>query len=356
MTLTEVSYYSRRLLPFGIIVFLFMMIFYYLIKLMFVYMDANRVVQVIYNPVFGKLTPLEIKNASSSAGIDFNFDTIEGKPVTATESARVYFMPETETKLGFKQKIKTMARVANIDSENIRHKLTNLDAVYEDGLSTMSINISTYNFTYEYNFQQNADLFQNVEQIVQSTAEESAKEFLKQVDRYPSELAQGQTKSIYFGYDPQTNAMQVVDKAEKANLIEIDFFRPELNSFSIVSPKFFNSQNYVLLANQGGNYRVLRSQIKFYERSDQQIGLYPVISGDLAYQKLKDGKGIVVSNPNSSQTITIKNMFMAYFDPDTYQAYLQPVYVFVGDNDFVAYVQAVSDTYIEGAVAEQTSQ
>ncbi|MEI6533375.1 MAG: hypothetical protein WCO06_06050 [Candidatus Roizmanbacteria bacterium] len=319
-------------------------------------MDANRVVQIMYNPVFGKLTPLEIKNASSSAGIDFILDTIEGKPVTATEAAKVYFIPEPETKLGFKQKIKTMAKVVNIDSETIRHKLTNLDAVYEDGLSTMSINISNYNFKYEYNFQQNPDMFQQTAPIEQSLAEQSAKELFTQLDRYPTELAQGQSQPIYFIYDPLNNAMQVTDRPEKANLIEIDYFRPEINSFSIVSPKFFNSQNFALIANQEGIYRVLRAQIKFFEKSDQQVGLYPVITGDEAFQKLKDGKALIISNPNNSQSVTIKNMFMAYFDPDTYQQYLQPVYVFVGDNDFVAYVQAVSDSYIEGAIVDKPSQ
>jgi hypothetical protein len=54
---------------------------------------------------------------------------------------------------------------------------------------------------------------------------------------------------------------------------------------------------------------------------------------------------VVNGRPNQAN-ITIKKMFLAYYDPDEYQPYLQPVYVFVGDNDFVGYVPAVEDALL----------
>jgi hypothetical protein len=39
-------------------------------------------------------------------------------------------------------------------------------------------------------------------------------------------------------------------------------------------------------------------------------------------------------------------MFLAYYDPDIYQEYLQPVYVFVGEPNFIAYVPAISNEYL----------
>ena len=38
-------------------------------------------------------------------------------------------------------------------------------------------------------------------------------------------------------------------------------------------------------------------------------------------------------------------MFLGYYDPDVYQEYLQPMYVFLGDNNFVAYLPAITDDY-----------
>ena len=39
-------------------------------------------------------------------------------------------------------------------------------------------------------------------------------------------------------------------------------------------------------------------------------------------------------------------MFMGYYDPDIYQGYLEPVYVFLGTDNFVAFVPAVIDEYL----------
>lgn len=41
-------------------------------------------------------------------------------------------------------------------------------------------------------------------------------------------------------------------------------------------------------------------------------------------------------------------MYLAYLIPGTYVPYIQPVYVFVGEDNFVAYVPAVLDTWVQG--------
>jgi hypothetical protein len=95
-----------------------------------------------------------------------------------------------------------------------------------------------------------------------------------------------------------------------------------------------------------GTFQVLRSQVKFFEKSLEQFGVYPLRTGDEAYVDLQQGEGIVISNPQKRKDVIIRTMFLAYFDPDEYQDYLQPVYVFVGDDNFVAYVPAVTKQYI----------
>jgi len=37
---------------------------------------------------------------------------------------------------------------------------------------------------------------------------------------------------------------------------------------------------------------------------------------------------------------------LVYLDPDFYQPYLQPVYLFLGEDQFVAYVPAVSTNHL----------
>ena len=45
--------------------------------------------------------------------------------------------------------------------------------------------------------------------------------------------------------------------------------------------------------------------------------------------------------------IIIRKIYLAYFEPATLTNYLQPVFVFEGDDNFVAYVSAVTDKYVK---------
>ena len=114
-----------------------------------------------------------------------------------------------------------------------------------------------------------------------------------------------------------------------------------------MTPKFFTSQNYLILFFDNDQEKIIRGQISFFEKSEDQKGIYPVKTGDQAWEELKNGKGMVVAGQKGVKNITIKKMSIEYLDPDVYQHYLQPVYVFIGDNDFVAYVTAVKEEYLQ---------
>lgn len=105
MSLTELSYYFRKSLPYFILFCLIFLIFFYSIKLTLIYLDSNKDVITYTNPIFGKVSLPEIPKSSSSAGLKFTLDTIEGQPVTATDTAKVYFLPQYNPRFapGFRQ-------------------------------------------------------------------------------------------------------------------------------------------------------------------------------------------------------------------------------------------------------------
>ena len=49
---------------------------------------------------------------------------------------------------------------------------------------------------------------------------------------------------------------------------------------------------------------------------------------------------------NSKDRIVIRNISLAYYDSDEPQEYLQPIFIFEGDNDFVAYLPAITGEYL----------
>ncbi len=347
MTLTEVSYYARRFLPLFIIFFLLLLILFYVFKIIFFYTFSSPTKTVYYNPAFGKINEPKLQEeASPAAGFSYTLDTVEGEPVTATESAKVYYLPAVTPKFGYREKIYLIAKILGFDTEKVKHKLVDKEAIFTDLDSELKIDISNYNFSFEQKFSKDPSIFNETLIPSRTEIENKAISFLTAVGRYPDELAKGRINLIYFAYNPQSNQMIPTQRINEANVVEVDFYRADVDGFSVVSPRYFNSQNYVVLAFNSAGYKVLRAQINFFEKSDSQIGVYPVKTGQAAFDDLKTSKAIIVSYAKDKKDIIVKKMFMAYFDPDIYQSYLQPVYVFLGDNDFVAYVPAIAANYL----------
>jgi hypothetical protein len=336
------------MLPFAIIGLFLLLIVYYIIRLLFLYIQSTpSQTSNFINPIFGNITPPKIKNASFTKPPTLVLDTIEGQPVTATESAQVYYLPPVSTKLGYRQKVNAMARQMGFNTDITGYTLVNdSEAQFRDASQEASIDITNFNFTYQYNIKDNPNIFSAAVIPVKNQIENKAVDYLVSIDNYPEELARGKTNVLYIRYDPITEQLGVVDSPEGANMVEVDFYRPDIDVYPIVSPSYFNSQNYVVMVFKSDlDATVIKSQIKHFNKSEEQVGIYPVKTGDVAWEDMKNGKGFVISSVGDMPQIKISKMFLGYLDPDIYQEYLQPVYVFLGDNNFVGYVPAIQDSY-----------
>lgn len=350
MTLTQLSEYLRKYYPYAIVGALFFFILFYSIQLVLLIVESRKPVPITINPVFNQLKRPYLSEATPSGNIKYVFDTIAGEPETATKTAKVYFLPQAETKFGYRERLYLIAKSLGFNTEASGYRLVGSLATFNEPTQKLSIDIKNFNFEYKYSMEENKAMFESASIPSRDESVSKAVEFLQKAGRYPEELAQGKTNVLYLRYNPENNSMVFVDSNTRANVVEVDFYRPDIeaqpNTIPVVSPKYFNSQNYVLLMfHADGSYKVLRSQVKFFDRSSDQVGVYPLRTGIEAYADLKAGKGYVVSGQIGPR-VTIKKMFLGYFDPDVYQEYLQPVYVFIGDDDFVAYVSAVSGEYL----------
>lgn len=352
MTLTEFSYYFRKYSPFALLGLIFLMIIFYAVKLTLVYLNpSTSQPSVVLRPVFGKIPKPQVNGSVSSKGFSYVLDTIEGVPFTATPAAKVYLIPPSSTRFSYLEKIYLMAKSFGFDTELIRHRRKDKEAIFKDEAQELSVDITNFNFTYGFKFEERLAVFDNTVIPSRDKIKNKAVEFLSLVDRYPEELAQGKTNIIYLLYDQTRKKLVPTEEINIAQAVEVDFYRPDIDGFPVVSPQYFNSQNYVVLVFYERGYKVLKAQVRFFERSFGQVGIYPIKTGEEAWKDLINGEGMVSVfrrdiSQDKEKKVFIKKMFLGYFDPDNYQEYLQPVYVFLGDN-FVAYVPAVKKEYLE---------
>lgn len=346
MTLTEISYYSRRLAPLSIIFFLVLLILFYSAKLFFVFLKLQSSPSIQTHTIFGKIKKPFIPNASSSAGLKFTLDTVEGEPVTASPAAKVIFLPPSISRFGYREKVYLTAKTIGFDTDSVKYKIIDRDAVFDDDKQRLIIDISNFNFYYQYRFENTPELFENSVVPEKKVSEDRAINFLNSAARYPKELSLGKTNTVFLFFDDVKKTVGPAQSNESANLAEVDFYRPDIDGFPTVTSTYFTSPNYVLLTYDGVEYKPLRAQVHFFELAEDQVGVYPLKTGRVAYEELTGGRGLVISNPSSQTNITIKKMFLGYYDPDIYQEYLQPVYVFLGENNFVAYVPAITKDFL----------
>lgn len=348
MTLTELSYFSRRFLPVGVIILFVVLILYYALRLTFILCcSVQPPPQLVFNTRFGQIKKPVISDVSANVPKTYTLDTIEGQPVTATEAAKIYFVPQETTHFGYRSRVISMGSAMGFDTDTIDYRLVNeKEAQYSDASAEATIDITTFNYHYIYNVKNNPSLFDNAYVPEQNQFESKAADYLKSLGTYPDEFAQGKTNDIFMRYDPATDALRVVNSAADANMVEVDFYKPDIEGIPVVAPKYFNSQNYVVLVFNDSGAHIAKSQVKYFRKSDDVFGLYPVKTGVTAWEQLKAGKGYVVSNLGTGSDVKVSKMFLAYLDLDSYAEYLQPVYVFLGNDNFVGYVPAIEDKYL----------
>jgi hypothetical protein len=240
-----------------------------------------------------------------------------------------------------------MAQKLDINTDSVEHQEVGEDVIFQDDEKKLTVNISNFNFEYKYNYENNIAIFENSVMPGDNLIKERIKQFLRVLGRYPEELVQGKENLIFLNFNLQTKDFEITENRNLANAVEIDFYRPDIDNFITVSPAYFNSHNYAVVLFQQDQVKILKAQIKFFEKESQKTGVYPIKTGDQAWQELKEQGGVIVSAGKNNNQITIKKMFLSYYDPDVYQQYLQPVYTFLGNNGFAAYVPAIKQEYIE---------
>ncbi len=354
MTLTELNYTIRKFAPIGVIFVLVIFMLFLAIQLLLLYVNSQKTTVVnapppaTINATFNKIQPPIIPQSTSSSKYTYVLDTLDGTPniENATSAATIYFLPEQAASFGSLPKVTLMAKDAGFDTEVTQPRVSNNVATFDDGKRKMVIDMKNFNFTFDYILTPEDVNLDGTNIPGENELQSQASNFLSKLTRYPTDLAQGKKNVIYLNYNTQNNQVSTLDSSEGANMAEIDFYRPDMNGYPMVTSTYYNSPHYVLFGFNKDGMRVIRSQVKFYEHSQDQTGLYPIRTAETAWQDLQQGRGMVVSSTKDSGEIVIKKIFLAYYDPDVYQQYLQPVYVFLSDDKFVAYVTAVVDEYL----------
>lgn len=349
-SLTETAYYTRRIINWSILG----VIGYVILRMMWgvavgIYLTIFPPQAPPPNHAFGSLPPLSfpVSQASPSGQVIYQLQTIEGSIPTASVSANVYFMPKKGSSLLALSTAQAFAKRLGFVTTPIPEPANKNIYRFDDATTQLRhlwYDIVTTNFVIQYDFQQDTGIFLNSKVPSLQEAKAEAKNLLQTYNLYPEDITGGEIKVTY--YKVSESALIPVTSQSQADAVRVDFYRPNIASTPVISGTASGPISIVFSGSGNNKKRVLNFTYSYWPIDYQTVATYALKTSAQAWQELQGGGGYVLKYP-STPLITVRSVYLAYYDSVSPQTYLQPVFVFSGDDGFMAYVPAISQEYIE---------
>ncbi|MEK7577347.1 MAG: hypothetical protein AAB492_01845 [Patescibacteria group bacterium] len=351
MSLTETAYYTRRAINWtiiGVIGYIILRAFWGVAVLTYLQIFPPKAPPA--NHAFGKLPAIRfpVPPASPSGQLIYQLETIEGSVPQASASANVYFMPKTGSNLLALSKAQNFAKRLGFATTPTPEPSNKNVYRFDDPTSQLRhlwYDIVSTNFIMRYSYEQDAGLF--LERTIPTTSQavQETKNLLQTYGLFPSDFVGGQVKVSYLKI--AENKLTTVGSQTQADVARVDFFRPNIASTPVISSVVGEAPISVTLSgSKNSKKRVLQFVYTYWPIDYLTSATYSLKPSSYAWQELQNGGGYIVRYPKGA-VATVRNVYLAYYDSFEPQTYLQPIFVFEGDDGFLAYVPAVNPEWVE---------
>lgn len=300
---------------------------------------------------FGVLPPIPFpKQKETDRPKTYRLETGLGSrlPELDLDRAKVFLQPKSIPSLLADKEVKSIAAIYGfifepelLDSRTYRWTKTGqLDA-------TLEIDVQNKNFLYKTNYLSKPELIVSTGKAPEEyEAVRRLKSFLDRTDLLSQDLATSEGKVRFL--KSLGGELEEAFSLSDADFVQVNLDRPVVDEqFKMYNP---DPKKGVITAIMSG---VLSGQesivdLEYHYRpiDETQVETYPVRSAKSAWQVLQSGEGYVADKGKTDEAVVREVTLGYYEDWEFEQEYLQPIYVFTGDNNFVGYVPAVDPAYL----------
>ncbi len=262
-----------------------------------------------------------------------------------SDQAKVFIIYRSNRNLfAYEEDVKT-AKTLGFTDNPIEVK-TNIYEFKNGNNQVLTMDIIQGSFTLAYPFQ-NDQIVLNPEKLPDKNGAITITEgFLRNANKLPGDIDTKEAKVTFWKI--QNDGLKASQSKEGANAVRVDLFRKKINDeIKIVTSEPDRAAISALVSGSTiEGKKILQLNYKYAPYDKESFSTYPIKPVETAWNELKEGK-YWPANDVSTSSVTIRNIYLAYFEPVSLTNYLQPVYVFEGDGKFVAYVSAISDKYLK---------
>lgn len=343
MSLTEVAYTSRKAIKFGSIILVLIAIIW---PIYMAFVAAYKNAHPPYTPPTVKygILPKIIFPEKKFDKKNFTFEMPNDEFPVFKDQFNVYVVyrpvssflaleydTKTANKLGFESApVEMSSGVYQFTKNGSEKKLT--------------MNVLDGSFRLEYPYQNDQTLFNPSNLPTKDEAVRIATSFLESGDKMTDDLRDGEQKVSYWKID--FDGLKSVSSQSGANIVRVDFFRKNFpDDLQILSSEINRAPISILVSgSEVEDKRIVDVSYRYANVDRESFSTYPIKTTAQAVNDLKIGNYWPVSDV-AANDVVIRKIYLAYFEPTTSTNYMQPIYVFEGDNNFTAYVPAVTDQY-----------
>lgn len=346
--LTVTSYYVRKGIKFGIIGLLS----FFIIKTSFGIFKSYW--QKIHPPAppppdtaFGKLPPVNFPRQAVDKPTNLVLETISGGlPSDLPNQTKVYFIPQKGGRFHSLDQATEIARNIGLTSEP--QKITENTYRYTNSQNDteMTINVLTQNFTYQYDYLNDQTLINPPDLPSKQEAIKELQSFLSKTNKLSDELKNGEYTVTY--WKVRGPRLMKATAPVEADFVRVNLSRPSVNDYSIVEPQPPRALVTGLFSGiRRQSSKLVAVNFTYFPYDNEKYATYPLKTPQQAWEKVQQGEYYLASYlPEKNKQIKIRKVSLAYLNPPSVTRFLQPVYLFEGDQEFRAYVSALPPEWV----------
>ena len=171
----------------------------------------------------------------------------------------------------------------------------------------------------------------------------TATDFLQKMNSLPDDIDLSQTQATNLSI--KNNSLVLATSISNTQLIRVNFNQSDVNGLPIYYQDP-NESNISVLVGGGSDKPQIVQATYIHQAIDTQSATYPIKTTNQAFAQLQKGQGYIASYYGTNKKITIRDVLLGYYISKEDQDYLIPIFVFQGDDGFIAYVNAITDEWI----------
>ncbi len=348
LTLSDATSYGRKALLFiGIGTVTYLILRMLLIAAVNYYKAMNPPPPPPPTVGFGRLPVIVFPSMSEEdLSKEYTLETARNRLPEFPDRAKVFEMEIPSPSLLADEKARKIASKYGFSDEPEMLDVNNYRWIKYGSLeSIFEINLINYNFSLITDYHSRPELISVKKLPDKHEAVQAVKSYLKRSDSLPEDVAtaSGDVSYVRVLAGELLPAVSLSD----ANFVQVDINRvPVDNHIAMYTPEGTTGVvSAVISGALEGDDRIVQLDYRYQPTKSGSVHTYPLKPITQAWKELQSGEGYIASGVDLKK-VTIRDVVLGYYEGFEEQSYLQPIYVFSGDEDFLAYIHAIDSKYL----------